>query len=916
MSNFWQRFAATADRVPDRAAIQFQRRQTVDVIDYRTLQAEAEAYAAHLAGLGLAQKDRCAILGENSAAWCAAYLGILRLGAIAVPIDRTYGPGQVETLMADSGATMLLASATCRACADTARERAQRPFTIAPLVWDPGAERADGGHALPPCPARAEDPAVILYTSGTTSDPKGVVLTHGNILAAVDGVLAALPIGERDCSLGALPLFHILSQISGLLLPFAEGGCVVMLEEVNAGEVLRALRERGITALCSVPQFFYLIHERITQQIAQRGPAARFAVRSVMALSGLSRRYLRFNLGAVVFRKVHAICGRDMRFFLSAGAAFDPRVARDLHRLGFDILQAYGLTESTGAATVSSRNDARGETVGVPISGVSVRIVSPAGETCAPGQEGEIALRGPTLTPGYYRRPEATAAAFHDGWFMTGDLGFVGSDGHLRISGRSKDVIILDSGKNIYPEEIERHLEHSSVIKEVCVIGRRTGTTPSERLFAAVVPDMTALRQRRIANVRDYLRNEIDTFCAQLPPHKRVAGFEVMLEDLPRTTTRKIKRFLVLQQLDALGQAQEGRAPRARAYSAEDRAWADSPAVADILRLIRAQAPAAPAQIHPDDSLDLDLQFDSLGRIDLIVALETVLGAKLPDGKGTECYTVRDLANALIEVLPEERSAHDGKAVTGWPKVLAEGLASPAGDEPPPRRAGPVLNALRFCVLKAVRLVARLLVRLNVKGAENLPLDGPFLLCANHQSYLDAVLLFSALPHRVVKRTMSLGKTRVFSHRGLRWVAERYDVAVVDADSNLVQAMQISARALRDGKALLLFPEGERSLDGDIAPLRRGAAVLSTYMKLPIVPVVIEGPYRIWPRGRGFQGFAPVTIAFLPPLVPPTEGSITDATSFDRATIRLNEELQGRMEAALRSMRSPAEGSCHGHRAG
>ena len=173
------------------------------------------------------------------------------------------------------------------------------------------------------------------------------------------------------------------------------------------------------------------------------------------------------------------------------------------------------------------------------------------------------------------------------------------------------------------------------MIKEVCVVGRRTGTTPSsERLFAAVVPDMTVIRERRIINLRDYLRNEIDTLCAQLPPHKRVVGFDVMLQDLPRTTTRKVKRFAVQKQLDGIEQAQDGGAPRARAWSADDRAWADSPAVAGILRSSRPMRRLLPTAVHPDDSLELDLQFDSLGRIDLIVALETTLGAKLPTGKG------------------------------------------------------------------------------------------------------------------------------------------------------------------------------------------------------------------------------------------------------------------------------------------
>jgi 1-acyl-sn-glycerol-3-phosphate acyltransferase len=255
--------------------------------------------------------------------------------------------------------------------------------------------------------------------------------------------------------------------------------------------------------------------------------------------------------------------------------------------------------------------------------------------------------------------------------------------------------------------------------------------------------------------------------------------------------------------------------------------------------------------------------------------------------------------------LPEHPDAQNGKAgaFQGWRRVLDDGLAAPPSAEPPPRRAGPVLDAARFCTLKAVRLLARLLARLDVRGVENVDTDGPFLLCADHQSYLDAILLFSALPYHVVRRMMSRGKTRIFSRPGMRWLAERYDVAVVDADSNLVQAMQISARALRDGKVVLLFPEGERTLDGEIGPLRRGAAILAAHLNVPIVPVVIDGPYKIWPRGRGIQGRAPVTISFLPPLRPAAEPG-GGAAAFEPQTVRLTEDLRGRMEVALKAIRS------------
>ena len=512
------------------------------------------------------------------------------------------------------------------------------------------------------------------------------------------------------------------------------------------------------------------------------------------------------------------------------------------------------------------------------------------------------------MTAGYHRRPDATAAAFRNGWFMTGDLGFLGKDGQLRISGRSKDVIVLDSGKNVYPEEIERHLERSPLIKEVCVVGRRFTGDPSEKLFAAVVPDMAVLRERRVVNIREYLRNEIDTFCAELPPFKRVGGFEIMREDLPRTTTRKIKRFVVQQQLNRLDLVRQPNSRLERSWSASDRAWADAPAVAKIFQMIKARAPAAAQSVHPDDSIELDLQFDSLGRIDLIVALEQALGVRLPVSEAADCYTVRDLAKRLLQSVPVE-AARDRQAGArfGWQKVLDEALAADAADTgqgTAPR--GPLLEILHYCALRVVWLSARILLRLDVRALDELPEAGAFVLCANHQSYLDAALLFSCLPPRLIRRTVTLGKTRVFARPIGRWLADRFNIAVVDPDANLVDAMQISARALNQQKVLIMFPEGERTIDGEILPLRRGAAVLACHLQLPIVPVVLDGTHKIWPRGRRIQRLAPVTIRFLPPILPPSPRPCGETASFDQDTARLTADLQSRMEAALAAIWSCA----------
>ena len=903
MNNYWELFRAAVDRWGDRPALVVQRPQSIDRFDYRALAAHADSFAARLVRTGVAPGDRCAILGENSPAWCAAYLGVLRIGAVVVPLDRTYSAEQTQKLLSDSGASVIFASAACKPTAQAALDNvAHKPSLLDLTLEDIDPSRPQAG-ALAACPARRSDPAIVLYTSGTTADPKGVVLTHENLLSSVDGMVAAVPLSERDCSLGALPLFHILSQISILLLPFALGACVVMLEEVNAGEILRAMRERGITVLCSVPQFFYLIHERITHEIAARSAVQRRVIRLLLAASGFARDRLNANLGAVVFRKIHAMCGPQVRYFVSAGAAFDPRIARELHVFGFDILQAYGLTESTGAATVTPPHANRLGTVGVPLLGVSVEVRAPDGATCEPGREGEVALRGPTLTPGYYRRPDATAAAFRDGWFWTGDLGVFDRKGYLHITGRSKDVIILGSGKNVYPEEIERQLERSPLIKEVCVIGRQQpGRALSETLHAVVVPDVMALREHRIVNTRESIRKEIETRSARLQPYQKVTSFEVARQELPRTTTRKIKRHLVRQQVEAPASADASGAA-ARPWSEEDRAWAGSAVVAAVLARIEAQAPAKPAALHPDDSLELDLGFDSLGRIELIVAVEQALGVKLAESANTDCYTVRDLAQAAQRAVPVDSPQAIATAAT-WPKILDE----PAGDGSAPRGAGFGLDLMRLAVLKLIRLVARL-PGFKVAGLEHLPPGGAFIVCVNHQSFLDGFLLLCAIPYRLVRRLILLGKPQYFERGIAGWFAPRLNIASVDAGANLVQAMRVSARVLRDGKALMLFPEGERSIDGEIKPLRRGAAILACHLGVPIVPVVIDGPYEIWPRARGFQRLAPVSLRVLPPIAPEPAGrGGDDAAAFERRTACLTENLQRVMTDALADLRAARMG--------
>ncbi len=780
----------------------------------------------------------------------------MRLGGIVVPLDTNYGPSQIRKLIADSGAGFALVSGRYRRTLNEAVES----LIPAPQILqfhgsaESGETRCEVFDGPPPvdlapCPAGPDDTAVILYTSGTTSDPKGVVLTHGNLLAEREAAFQIVDLSERDSILGVLPLFHALAQLANLLLPLTVGARVVFLETVSSGEILRGLAERNLTAFCCVPQFYYLIYQRLTRRISESSAIKRMAIRGLLSLSGALRKYARINLGSVFFSEVHRALGLNMRILVSGGSRLDPGVGQALYQMGFNILQAYGLTECSGAATITRMGDSHLESVGPALPGVDVRIL-PDPDLSAHGlNEGEVLIRGPIVMRGYHNRPDANAASLHDGWLHTGDLGYLDAAGRLHITGRKKEVIVLASGKNIYPEEIEAHYSQSPFIKELCVLGLSRPDEPaSERLHAVVVPNSELLRERKIVNTRDLLRFEIEGLSIRLPPHKRVLSFDVWLEDLPRTTTRKLKRFEIerTQAARASGPTSGGSEPE---LSEEDQLWLSDPHVTRALAVV-ADAAKPGSAIVPGANLDLDLGLDSMERVELLTSLELTFGTAVPPDAAQQIYTVRELIEA---VRPVAGAAGDEKAdaVDPWDRLLDPDSPDSGFEEI--LEPKPLTALIAWLALKSIGLAARLLAGFRAEGVENIPAQGPFLISPNHQSYLDAFLMLAALNFRTFRQLFFVGASEYFETPLRKWFAARINLIPVDPEINLVRAMQAGAFGLRHGKILVLFPEGERSPDGEVKKFKKGAAILSIKLGVPIVPAAIVGVFEIWPRNCPFQ---------------------------------------------------------------
>jgi len=933
-NNFCEVFLAAVTRHGARTAIEVQRREGVEAITFEELAHMAAQARARLAAKGLKPGDRCVILAENDGRWCAGFLGILQIGAVAVPLDTNYAAKQIARLLQDSGAQLLVASAKMEAVA-------RQAVSLAATAAGPRPEGPGPGCAVlllgsltgaavgvpeadaPASPARRNDAAVILYTSGTTSDPKGVVLTHGNLLAEQEGIVRTIWLDERDALLGVLPLYHALALVANLVLPLSIGARVVYLETLNTTELLRALEERGITTFCCVPQFFYLIYERVRQQVAAAGAAQRGAFRMLLRLNRMLRR-AGLNLGPRLFARVHRILGSRMRLLVTGGSRFDPAIGRELYSMGFNILQAYGLTECTGGATVTRPGDSAVDTVGQPIYGVEVKIgprsgvadhgandggVATSDEEAGPERDGEVMIRGPIVMPGYFNRPDATAATLHDGWLMTGDLGVMDARGRVRITGRKKDIIVLSSGKNIYPEEIEAHYLHSPYIKELCVMGlERPGEPAAERLHAVVVPNQDVMRERKVVNMREVLRFEIESAGVALPSHKRVLSFDVWTEDLPRTTTRKLKRFEIVaraRERAAAPVAASTGADVTRVLSESDAAWCALPEVARALEVI-AQAGKEKGPVHPDANIELQMGLDSMERVELLTRLEEMFGTTVPDEVRQKIYTVRELVEA---VLPREGGAVAGSPRSGdaWGRLLSAGPGGVPEDDPllqgllEPHSA---TMASLFIGARLLRAVGRLLFGLRITGEQNLPREGAFLLSPNHQGFLDMFLLAGALPWNVFRRMFFVGASEYYSTPFRQRVARAVHVVPVDPDANLVRAMQAGAFGLRHGNMLVLFPEGERSVDGEIKTFKKGGAILSLHLRTSIVPVAIRGSFEFWPRARGFQwrrclpGGGRIRIAIGAPLAPPEPLTETcDRCDAEARYAEATEQLRGTVEA-------------------
>ena len=543
----------------NRTALLQKRGGSWQATSYGELSAASDRICAGLAEYGVRPGERVALLAASSPFWLMSYLGILKTGAVVVPIDKELKEIEVRHILAHSEARVLFVDEDHLAMTlDMAHELPQLGIIVRANLPGDAPKRPSGpfhctllpaGELLkerkaPPLTQQPHDTALILYTSGTTGRSKGAVLSHANIVSNIRGTAAHLGLDQSVHTLSFLPINHVFEQVCGILIPLSVGGKVSFCESLKKlGDNLAEVKP---TFFVGVPAVYRMILGRITKRIADN------RVSRIMSVLPLTRQ--------LVHSRVRRTLGTGT-VFISGGAALDPAIARGFARFGVTLLQGYGITETSPVIATETQLAARPGTVGRVLAGVEVKIQGPD-----PGAVGEILVRGPNVMQGYFKDSSASAEAIVDGWYHTGDLGRLDADGFLTICGRVKSLIVTPNGKNVYPEEVEGEILKSPYVAEVVVYAGRTGPV-QEEIRAVVFPNREALEEYAAqqgepvpsgSELESLLRGEVNRACEKLAAYKRVMKVTLSAEEFPKTTTRKIKRFEVEAIMAAQGSSGKG----------------------------------------------------------------------------------------------------------------------------------------------------------------------------------------------------------------------------------------------------------------------------------------------------------------------------------------------------------------------
>jgi long-chain acyl-CoA synthetase len=858
-------FAQISSRFSDRICLQIKKGPTWERWTYGQTEDLSLKIGAFLINEGFKKGDFAAICIENRPEWAVIYLGIMAAGLICVPLDPQFTEQEIENLLNDCSAKIIFVS---QAVFQTKNINKIKSGLNKIVILDLDIEK-DNLIGLVQVKSRlsegvvwpdvvSEDIASLIYTSGTTGSPKGVILTHKNFCSDFQSIDKLKLFSDKDTFISILPLHHAYPFMITLITPLFSRARVTYTSSLRSDELLNLMREAGVTVLVGVPQLFSIFYMNISEKMKEIPFLSRMLLFGLIEILWQIRRFSGINLSKLALSKMHRPFGQALRFFACGGAKLNEEAGRFLMKVGFTILEGYGLTETSPVVTFNPLKKQKIGSVGMVIPDVELKIDNPD----ASGM-GEVVIRGPNVSEGYYKQSQEPLCVLKDGWFYSGDLGYIDNDGYLYITGRKKEIIVLSSGKNIYPEEIESYYAKSPYIKEICVLG--VGIKEEERLAAVVVPDADYCRKAGEVDLNSVIRWELENLSEKLASYKHINGYIIVKEDLPRTRLGKIKRYEVKNKyLDQLKGIKLKGVMEEIPTTDEDLRLLTFGVGKKIIETLNKQIKLE-RQIYPAEHIELDLGIDSLGRVELIIALEQALNIRIPNELMAKVFTVKELILEIERLVPVEGVQREPvsqlKSQTLWNDILNE---EPAKDiikkiNLEPNRMT-IFGMLLFAEI--LRLVFRVIWGLKVLGTENIPRTGKFILCVNHSSYLDAFIVEASMPVSFQKGLFFVGFRTYFEQPFIKNIIKYIRVIPIDPGMHFVEAMQASSYVLKNDKIVCIFPEGQRTIDGNIQEFKKGVGILAKELNIPLVPVLITGSYESWPRTKPLPRPYPVKITF------------------------------------------------------
>ena len=766
--------------------------------------------ACKLQARGIAKGDRVMLWGENCAEWVAVFFGCALSGVIVVPMDDEAAPDFAVRVAQQAGAKLLVGSRR------HVHECAVAESSLPTLALEDLAQTLESTAAAPPSVALGRDDILqIVFTSGTTADPKGVVITHGNVLANIAPL-------EREMQaylkyewlvhplrfLNLLPLSHVFGQFLGMFLPPLLGGTVIFQNELKPSEVVTTIRRERVSVLVSVPRVLQSLKQKLERDLEDGGEAEAFQRRFASAKDKhFLRRWWRF-------RAIRRQFGWKFLAFISGGAALDGEFEEFWGRLGYAVIQGYGLTETTSLVSVNHPFRLGKGSIGKVLPGREVKLA----------EDGEIMVRGGGVASGYWNGRGAQSASDEQGWYRTGDIGALDATGNLYFKGRKKEVIVTPGGTNVYPEDLEAALRRQPEVKDCVVVGieQRGNAEPCAVVILRGDADLAGVVARANQSLAEYQRMRMWI------PWPR--------EDFPRTNTQKPRRNVIRELAQARIKMRE-RVPAANG--------AESGPLSELIARVKGGPVSG---LRENASLDSDLGLSSLDRVELLSALEDRYQVDLSETRFSAVRTVGDLERMLRGEAAPGAEYHYPSWTLRWPVTWIRLLA-------------------HYLLMRPAII---LLGWPRIDGREHLRgVRGPLLVVSNHVSDVDAGFILTALPgrfrHRLAVatggealealRTPTPGRgffARIYDR--VQWVLgiSLLNLYPLPREAGFRRSFAFAGEAVDRGYSVLVFPEGQHTKDGKMNPFRAGIGLLATNLGIPVLPMRIDGLFERKQAGKSF----------------------------------------------------------------